>query len=68
MVRWQTPEEVSELIQIPVATLARWRYMRTGPPSVRIGKHVRYDPDDVERWLDERRAADEWGRAVPDGD
>jgi len=46
-----TPDEVAELLQVPLATLYGWRYKGTGPPSVRIGRHLRYDQAEVGRWI-----------------
>jgi predicted DNA-binding transcriptional regulator AlpA len=43
--------EVSSWLQVPAATLYRWRYMDSGPRSVRVGRHVRYLVSDVEEWL-----------------
>jgi excisionase family DNA binding protein len=44
-------EEVSEYLGIPVATLYRWRHMRTGPKASRVGRYLRYSADDVAAWL-----------------
>ncbi|HZJ06752.1 MAG TPA: helix-turn-helix domain-containing protein [Nocardioidaceae bacterium] len=52
-----TPEDVSDLLGIPVKTLANWRSERVGPLPLRIGCHVRYRSSDVEAWLSERVAA-----------
>ena len=46
--------EVSDFLAIPVATLHQWRYLGSGPDAFRVGKHLRYDPDAVRRWLVER--------------
>jgi len=46
--------EVSDFLGIPVATLHQWRYLGNGPEAFRVGKHLRYDPDAVRRWLVER--------------
>ena len=46
--------EVSDFLGIPVATLHQWRYLGTGPEAFRVGKHLRYDPDAVRRWLVQR--------------
>ena len=46
-----TPDEVADLLQVPLATLYGWRYKGTGPPSVRIGRHLRYDQAEVGRWI-----------------
>lgn len=46
-----TVEELSEYLKVPVQTLYQWRTRRYGPPGVKMGKHLRYRPEDVERWL-----------------
>lgn len=46
-------EDTAEYLQIPVGTLYRWRYRRTGPRAFKVGRHLRYDPNDVRRWLHE---------------
>ncbi len=45
------PRELSELLGVPVATLANWRSARTGPPFVKVGRHVRYRTGDVDEWI-----------------
>jgi DNA-binding transcriptional MerR regulator len=47
---WST-QEVAEFLGVPVTTLHRWRYEGTGPDAFRVGRHLRYDPDVVRRWL-----------------
>jgi excisionase family DNA binding protein len=54
--RLLTPEEVAEVLAVPVETLRHWRYTRTGPPVIKVGKHLRYRPDALERWLEAREA------------
>ncbi|HET6809821.1 MAG TPA: helix-turn-helix domain-containing protein [Acidimicrobiales bacterium] len=51
-----TPEEVAKLLGVPIGTVYRWNYRGNGPARLRIGKHVRYRPADVARWLEERSA------------
>ena len=46
-----TITEVADLLRVPVATLRYWRHRDTGPRSFRIGRHVRYRPEDVEQWI-----------------
>jgi len=43
--------EVSCLLGIPVATLRAWRCQGRGPASVKLGRHVRYDPVNVRAWV-----------------
>ncbi len=44
---------LAEVLGIPDRTLLAWRNDRTGPPFVRIGRHVRYRVSDVQAWLEE---------------
>jgi excisionase family DNA binding protein len=59
VIRLLTIEEVAEYLQVPVQTLYHWRYKRTGPESVRVGRFVRYRRADVEAWLRTRTPASE---------
>lgn len=61
-----TAEQVSEWLQVPVATLRNWRRhpRRAGAqplPSIKLGNHVRYRRGDVEDWL----AANTSARVAP---
>ncbi|MCO1577656.1 helix-turn-helix domain-containing protein [Crossiella sp. SN42] len=44
-------EDLSEFLGIPVNTLYQWRTKKYGPPGRRIGKYVKYDPDEVRAWF-----------------
>lgn len=50
--RLLSPQELASYLGVPVRTLYQWRYKGLGPPGLRIGRHVRYRPEDVEAWLD----------------
>lgn len=52
--RLLTPTDVSQMLGIPVKTLANWRSERRGPLALRIGCHVRYRASDVDDWLEDR--------------
>jgi excisionase family DNA binding protein len=52
--RLWTVEELSAYLGIPVPTLYRWRRFGCGPPAHRIGRHLRYVPDEVSAWLREQ--------------
>lgn len=60
-----TPARTAEALSVPEATLKRWRYAGGGPVFHRVGRHVRYDPQDVEEWLrrNRRSAEDLAGKA-----
>ncbi|MDR1187827.1 MAG: helix-turn-helix domain-containing protein [Bifidobacteriaceae bacterium] len=60
--RLWTPTEVADYLAVPLATLYRWRSMGSpAPEGIRIGRHLRFDPDEVRAWAasrsDSRRAA-----------
>ena len=47
------PDELAVFLGIPLATIYRWRSRGDGPRGIRVGRHVRYRVEEVERWLDE---------------
>ena len=47
--------EVAALLGIPERTLEFWRYQGRGPTYTRVGKRVRYHPDDVAAYLQAQR-------------
>ncbi len=49
-----TVEELADYLGVPVATVYQWRYRRQGPPGFRVGKHLRYRWNDVQRWIQQR--------------
>lgn len=57
MNRLWTVEDVAEYLGVPRNTLYQWRTKGYGPRGVRVGKHVRYRPDDVNAWLDQQVVA-----------
>ena len=56
-VRLLSVGDVAALLQVPVATIYEWRYRGEGPDPIRIGKYLRFHPDDLARWLEARRVA-----------
>jgi excisionase family DNA binding protein len=50
--RYLTPDELADLLRVPLETIYQWRRKRTGPPGFRVGRHLRYDPVKVQRWID----------------
>lgn len=49
---WSVPR-LAEFLDVPVATVRDWIYKRQ-IPFVKAGRHVRFHPSDVQRWLSER--------------
>jgi excisionase family DNA binding protein len=45
------PQELAAYLGIPVATVYGWRYRGSGPPGMRIGRHLRYRWSDLQTWL-----------------
>lgn len=54
--RLLTLAEVAELLRLSEATLYRQRYAGQAPGCLgfRIGRHVRFRPSDLERFIDEQ--------------
>lgn len=44
--------DVSDYLGVPVSTVYQWRSRGEGPPGRRVGKYVRFKPDDVEEWFE----------------
>jgi predicted DNA-binding transcriptional regulator AlpA len=41
------------MFELPsVETVYQWRRKRTGPRGFRVGRHLRFDPDDVRAWVE----------------
>jgi predicted DNA-binding transcriptional regulator AlpA len=49
-----TPADVAHRLRVPLETVYGWRKKRTGPPAFRVGKHLRYDPAALARWVTEQ--------------
>jgi hypothetical protein len=48
-----TVDDVSAFLRVPVSTLYEWRRTKRGPLARRVGKYLRYDPQDVREWFDQ---------------
>ncbi len=51
--------DVSQYLGVPLGTLDRWAHSAAGPRFYKIGRHRRYDPADVRRWLEQRASGGE---------
>jgi hypothetical protein len=55
-----TPRQLSELLQVPMQTLANWRWRGEGPKFIKLGEGrtapVRYRPESVAAYLDAQQA------------
>ena len=45
-------QDVSAYLGVPVKTVYAWRSAGTGPPGRRVGKWLRYRPQDVHGWVE----------------
>ncbi|MFE1204116.1 helix-turn-helix transcriptional regulator [Streptomyces sp. NPDC058762] len=53
--RYLTPEDLVTMFSLPsVETVYAWRRKRIGPPAIRVGKYLRYDPSAVHAWAHEQ--------------
>jgi excisionase family DNA binding protein len=52
-----TTEEVAEFLGVPVQTIYVWRTKKSGPKSIKVGKHLRFRQADIDAWLDEQASA-----------
>jgi excisionase family DNA binding protein len=52
--RLLTQDELARYLGVKPGTLSAWRYRGQGPPAVKVGHLVRYRPQDVNAWLNER--------------
>ncbi len=54
MKMYETKEWLAGWLSIKPSTVDHLR-RRRGLPAIRVGKHYRYIPDEVSRWLKEKR-------------
>ncbi len=52
-----TTSEVASLLKVAEITLRKWRLNGAGPRFVRCGANVRYQRDEIERWIAARTVA-----------
>jgi hypothetical protein len=49
--RYATDTEIAEIYGVSVLTLRKWRLFGRGPRFYKIGRSVKYDIDEVERYV-----------------
>ncbi|MFJ7063182.1 helix-turn-helix transcriptional regulator [Streptomyces microflavus] len=49
--RYLTPIDLADLLGVSIETIYQWRRKDTGPRGFRVGRHLRYDPEDVRAWV-----------------
>lgn len=55
MPEFMTTAEVAELLRVPEVTVRYWRHNGTGPRGFKVGRHVRYAREDVDKFVDQLR-------------
>jgi len=63
-VRHLSVNDLAARQQVTAETVRTWNKRRTGPPYMRIGRHVRYRLVDVIKWEESRFAAGSSRRAT----
>ena len=46
--------EAADMLNMSIAWMQRMRWSGNGPPFVKIGHAVRYRPEDIQDWINER--------------
>mgnify|MGYP001220046296 CR=1 FL=1 len=49
---------LADFLDVPIATIKDWVYKRQ-IPFVKVGRHIRFVPSDVQKWLSERTHNDD---------
>lgn len=65
MEKLMSVEELAEVVAVPVATVYQWNHKGTGPPPIKVGRYLRFDPAEVRDWLEKRKVeADRFAATV----
>jgi len=62
--KYLSPEELADKFSVPLQTIYGWNKTGAGPDYIRVGRHVRYRPQDVEWWEKSRFVASGAGRSA----
>ncbi len=54
MLELLTTREAARVLKTRPSCLENWRWRGEGPPFVKIGRMVRYRPEDLSSWAEER--------------
>jgi excisionase family DNA binding protein len=52
-----TIKEAGAYLKVSVETLRKWRAQGRGPKAVKLGRHLRYRPEDIDQWIKEQEGA-----------
>ena len=48
-------DDLAGVLGVPKGTIFRWQTIGYGPPAMKIGKYLKWDPVDVEQWLADQK-------------
>jgi excisionase family DNA binding protein len=51
MAAMMSTKALAEHLGVPVNTIYQWRVRGAGPRAARIGRHLRWSVEEVERWI-----------------
>lgn len=51
-----SPQDLADMLQVPLATIYKWNHYGDGPTPIHVGRHVRFLPSDVDKWLAEQKS------------
>jgi excisionase family DNA binding protein len=51
---WLSPEDLAAELDVPLRSVYQWNHKGTGPSGKKIGRHIRYSRDAVDKWLADR--------------
>lgn len=54
---WLTIDELAEELKVSKNTIYDWRHKGTGPRAARLGNHLRFRRQDVEKWIEQHMDA-----------
>jgi len=48
------PDGLAQLLNVPKGTVYRWSSEGTGPPVLKVGRHLRYPRSKLAAWLEQQ--------------
>jgi predicted DNA-binding transcriptional regulator AlpA len=54
MTKLLTEKDVAVALRMSLSAIRNWRSKKIGPPTINLGKSVRYPEDAFEKWLEDK--------------
>lgn len=61
--KYLSPAQLAERYDVPLETVYGWNKTGSGPDYIRVGRHVRYRPQDITAWEERNAVASGTGRS-----